>query len=72
MSNKVAIKHYIRYFRRLAKHNFHGAVGYVNSKEGEISDMEIAARYLSIKGINITSSVNIENDGERTTKLFLG
>ena len=39
MSNKVAIKHYIRYFRRLAKHNFHGAVGYVNSKEGEISDM---------------------------------
>ena len=69
MSNKKTIKGFIKYFRRLNKANFHGAAGFVKSESGEISNMEIAARYLRKKGVNIQVDTTITKDGGRFSEI---
>lgn len=71
MSNKKTIKGFIKYFRRLNKANFHGAVGFTKSESGEISNMEIAARYLRKKGINIQVNTTTTEDGGRLSEISL-
>ena len=63
MLDKKKIKGYIRLYKKVIKRGtFHGAAGYSESDDGSITDLEVAARYLSIKGYPILVDSEIKND----------
>lgn len=71
MSKKKEIKTYIKLFRKLKKEGLHGAAGFTSTKDGSITDMEIAARYLRIKGLGISLNTGVNENAERFCEIIL-
>lgn len=71
MSKKREIKTYIKLFRSLHRDGLHGLAGFTHTKDGSITDMEIAARYLKIKGMDITLNTSINENAERLCEIIL-
>ncbi len=61
MKNRKEVKKYVKYYKKLIKSGMHGAAGFVETKEGEYSTLEIAARYLSQKGMPIFVYIETQN-----------
>ena len=68
--NKKPIKGYINYYMRLIRSGMHGAAGYVDVPEDKIDDLEIAIRFLRIKGYPVDMSTEFE-DGRRRTEILI-
>lgn len=64
MLNKKNIKKYIKTYKKLIKSgSFHGAAGYSESADGSLTDLEVAARFLSMRGYPV--SVDTETINEK-------
>ena len=63
MRNKEKVRKYIKDYKNLIKNNVQGSAGYAET-DGQISDLEVAARYLELNGHPITTTVE-HKDGKR-------
>lgn len=54
----------------LIRSGMHGAAGYVDVPEDKIDDLEIAIRFLRIKGYPVDMSTEFE-EGRRRTKILI-
>lgn len=62
MRNKEQVKKYIKDYRNLIKNGVQGSAGYAETNGQDISDMEVAARFLAISGQPITVSIEHKDD----------
>ena len=57
MNDKKKVKEYIKLYKKLIKNNAFGAAGYSEWRGPGFSDLEIAARYLAMKGYPVSVTV---------------
>ena len=64
MRNKEQVRKYIKDYRNLISSGVKGSAGYAETNSQDISDMEVAARFLEINGQPLSVSVE-QKDGKR-------